>query len=79
VTESVVTVGYDETRIGRQLICRPHDALTLAEWVRRLEAARENACSLVGDEVYRAWRRYMAGSRVGFDASAASRALGPWR
>ena len=72
---------------------RPHYALTLAEWVRRLESARETARSIVEEEIYRTWRLYMAGSRVGFErheldvaqlllarrdeASSASRGLRP--
>ena len=58
-------------RAGFELVhaesLRPHYALTLAHWVRRLEAAREQACSLVSEEVYRAWHLYLAGSRVGFE------------
>jgi len=46
---------------------RPHYALTLAAWVRRLEVKRETARSLVGEEAYRTWRLYMAGARVGFE------------
>ena len=46
---------------------RPHYALTLAAWVSRLEAAKDQAIALVGDEVYRTWRLYMAGSRIGFE------------
>ncbi len=46
---------------------RPHYALTLERWVRRLEASRAAAVALAGEEVYRTWRLYMAGSRVGFE------------
>ena len=46
---------------------RPHYALTLARWVERLERSRESAVALAGEEVYRTWRLYMAGARVGFE------------
>jgi len=47
---------------------RPHYALTLARWVERLERSREVAVRLVGEEVYRTWRLYMAGARAGFES-----------
>ncbi|MBI3915098.1 MAG: class I SAM-dependent methyltransferase [Chloroflexi bacterium] len=46
---------------------REHYALTLRQWVARLEAHRDEAVGLVGDTVYRTWRLYMAGSAVGFE------------
>jgi len=46
---------------------RPHYALTLKAWVERLEASAETARELVGEEVYRTWRIYMAASRRGFE------------
>lgn len=46
---------------------REHYLLTLRHWVRRLEAARERARSLVGEETYRVWRLYLAASAHGFD------------
>ncbi len=46
---------------------RPHYALTLAAWVRRLEGARDQAIALAGEDVYRTWRLYMAGVRLGFE------------
>ena len=45
---------------------REHYALTLRQWVARLQAHRDAAVRLVGDPVYRTWRLYMAGSAVGF-------------
>jgi cyclopropane-fatty-acyl-phospholipid synthase len=46
---------------------RPHYALTLWHWVRRLEAAREGAIAAAGVERYRIWRIYMAGMAYAFD------------
>jgi cyclopropane-fatty-acyl-phospholipid synthase len=45
---------------------REHYALTLRHWVRRLEAQREAACQLVGEQRYRIWRLYMAASAHAF-------------
>jgi cyclopropane-fatty-acyl-phospholipid synthase len=47
---------------------REHYALTLHHWVRRLESAASDAVRLVGDEVYRTWRLYMAASAHAFAA-----------
>ena len=49
---------------------RPHYALTLAAWVRRLEDHSTEARRLVGEEVYRTWRLYMAAARRGFERGA---------
>jgi len=46
---------------------RPHYALTLKAWVERLEASTDEARALVGEEVYRTWRLYMAAARGGFE------------
>jgi cyclopropane-fatty-acyl-phospholipid synthase len=46
---------------------RPHYAETLLRWVRRLEAARDQAIALAGIERYRIWRIYMAGCAYAFD------------
>ncbi len=46
---------------------RPHYALTLKAWVERLEGSADRARELVGEEVYRTWRIYMAASRRGFE------------
>jgi cyclopropane-fatty-acyl-phospholipid synthase len=40
---------------------RPHYALTLRHWVRRLEAHAEEAARIAGERTYRVWRLYMAG------------------
>ncbi len=41
---------------------REHYALTLRQWVRRLEAHAEEARQLTNDAFYRIWRLYMAAS-----------------
>jgi cyclopropane-fatty-acyl-phospholipid synthase len=45
---------------------REHYALTLRHWLRRLEAARAEAEALVGEQTYRVWRLYLAGSAHAF-------------
>lgn len=47
---------------------REHYALTLRNWVRRLEEQHAEAARLVGEEVYRTWRLYMSFSAVSFEA-----------
>ena len=64
-----VAIGYAEdagfeTRDVESL--REHYALTLRQWVRRLEARHAEAADLVGEETYRVWRLYMAASARGF-------------
>ena len=46
---------------------REHYARTLWHWVARLEAHADAARAEVGDERYRVWRIYMAGSAHAFD------------
>jgi cyclopropane-fatty-acyl-phospholipid synthase len=46
---------------------REHYAKTLWTWVDRLESREEEARHEVGDERYRIWRIYMAGSAHAFD------------
>jgi cyclopropane-fatty-acyl-phospholipid synthase len=46
---------------------RPHYALTLREWVKRLEQNREEALKYVPESVYRIWRFYMASCAVQFE------------
>src|SRR5215467_12601919 len=41
---------------------REHYAMTLHEWVHRLEANAEEAKRLTNEATYRIWRLYMAGS-----------------
>jgi cyclopropane-fatty-acyl-phospholipid synthase len=45
---------------------REHYALTLRQWVQRLESKSEEARRIVGDLTYRIWRLYMSGSAHGF-------------
>jgi cyclopropane-fatty-acyl-phospholipid synthase len=47
---------------------REHYARTLWQWVARLEANAAKARAEVGEERYRVWRIYMAGSAHAFDA-----------
>ena len=46
---------------------REHYALTLRNWVERLEAGWDEAVALVGVQRARVWKLYMSGSRVGFE------------
>ena len=46
---------------------RPHYGKTLWHWVGRLEARQEDARRLIGEQKYRIWRIYMAGSAHAFD------------
>ena len=45
---------------------REHYALTLRAWVRNLERNHAAAVNAVGEQTYRIWRLYMAGSAQGF-------------
>lgn len=45
---------------------REHYALTLQQWVHRLEAHADRARQLAGEVKYRIWRLYMAGSAFQF-------------
>ncbi|MDO8774027.1 MAG: cyclopropane-fatty-acyl-phospholipid synthase family protein [Burkholderiaceae bacterium] len=47
---------------------RAHYAMTLREWVRRLEARHEEALQFVSEDAYRVWRFYMAACAVEFEA-----------
>ena len=46
---------------------RQHYARTLWQWVDRLEKNQEKARALIGEERYRVWRIYMAGSAHAFE------------
>ncbi len=46
---------------------RPHYALTLRHWVRRLEQRRQEALRYVPENVYRVWRLYMAVCALHFE------------
>lgn len=45
---------------------REHYALTLQNWVHRLEAAHEEALKYVTEPTYRVWRLFMSASAYGF-------------
>lgn len=45
---------------------REHYALTLRQWVSRLEAHHDEALEFVSEPTYRVWRLYMSGSAHGF-------------
>ncbi len=47
---------------------RPHYALTLRHWVKRLEANREAALAQVDEATYRVWRLYMAACALDFES-----------
>lgn len=65
---------------------RPHYAMTLRHWVRRLEQNRQAAEAHVGEAAYRIWRLYMAACAVEFEAGgtgiyqivASNRNCGEW-
>jgi cyclopropane-fatty-acyl-phospholipid synthase len=46
---------------------REHYAITLRNWVRRLEENHDDASKLVSESVYRTWRLYMSFSAVQFE------------
>lgn len=48
---------------------REHYALTLRQWVSRLEQRKDEAIRLVGDEVYRTWKLYMSASIYAFETA----------
>jgi len=45
---------------------REHYALTLRQWVKRLEAQHDQALQFVDEPTYRVWRLFMSGSAYGF-------------
>ncbi len=47
---------------------REHYALTLRQWVRRLEQQRAEAVRLAGEVTYRTWHLYLSASAHGFEA-----------
>ena len=47
---------------------REHYALTLRQWVKRLETHHEEAVALTDEVIYRIWRLYMSGSAQSFAA-----------
>jgi len=65
VVSSMQDTGF-EVRDVESL--REHYALTLRNWVRNLEAQRDEAVRLAGEGRYRVWRLYMAAAAVNFEA-----------
>ena len=63
---------------------RPHYALTLRHWVRRLEQRRTEALRIVPESVYRVWRLYMAACALRFEEGSVgvyqilAAPRGPW-
>jgi cyclopropane-fatty-acyl-phospholipid synthase len=47
---------------------RPHYAMTLRRWVKRLEERREEALQYVSESAYRVWRLYMTACALEFEA-----------
>jgi cyclopropane-fatty-acyl-phospholipid synthase len=47
---------------------RMHYAMTLREWVKRLEANHDAALNYVSEDAYRVWRFYMAACAMEFEA-----------
>ncbi|HLC34745.1 MAG TPA: class I SAM-dependent methyltransferase [Anaerolineales bacterium] len=46
---------------------REHYALTLRQWVRRLEARREDSLQASDEITYRTWRLFLSASALGFE------------
>jgi cyclopropane-fatty-acyl-phospholipid synthase len=63
VTELASQKGFE---IADVECLRSHYARTLWHWVERLDAQRDAAVQIVGEERYRIWRIYMAGSANAF-------------
>jgi cyclopropane-fatty-acyl-phospholipid synthase len=63
MTESAQAAGF-EVRDVENL--REHYARTLREWLHRLEGDETAAREIVGDETYRVWRYWLAGSAHSF-------------
>ncbi|MBO0700778.1 MAG: class I SAM-dependent methyltransferase, partial [Zavarzinella sp.] len=69
VLESAAAAGFDIRDVEN---LREHYAITLENWVRRLEANRAKALELVGEVTYRVYRIYMAGATMGFKSGVYS-------
>jgi cyclopropane-fatty-acyl-phospholipid synthase len=63
VMEAAAEAGF-EARDAESL--RASYALTLKHWVANLEANRDAAVAAAGEQAYRIWRAYMAGSSLAF-------------
>lgn len=72
--ESVSEVNLIAERAGFEVRdlenLREHYALTLRQWVKRLETRREDAIRLADETIYRTWRLYMAGAAYGFESGS---------
>lgn len=70
--DCVSNIQLGMERVGFEILdveaLRPHYALTLRHWVRRLEAQREAAVLEAGEATYRVWRLYMAACALEFEA-----------
>ena len=70
--DCVSNIQLGMERVGFEILdveaLRPHYALTLRHWVRRLEAQREAAVMEVGEPTYRVWHLYMAACALEFEA-----------
>ncbi len=68
---SLSRVAHEVAASGLEVVdvenLRPHYALTLKHWVRRLEARSTGAIHAASPEQYRIWRIYMAAMAFAFD------------
>ncbi|TAM10722.1 MAG: class I SAM-dependent methyltransferase [Nevskiaceae bacterium] len=67
VAEAQLEMGKLGLEIRDVECLRPHYAKTLWQWVERLDAHADEARRLVGEQAYRVWRVYMAGSALSFE------------
>ena len=69
--DRVSNIGNGMESAGFEIIdvenLRFHYARTLREWVKRLEGNRRAAQGFVGEQRYKIWRMYMAGSALEFE------------
>jgi cyclopropane-fatty-acyl-phospholipid synthase len=67
---AVETIAHIWPQYGFQLLdyenLRLHYAMTLREWTKRFEANETTIIKMYGDEFYRMWKLYLAGSESGF-------------
>lgn len=63
-TVALIEAGGLEVRDVHAL--REHYVRTIEAWAARFEAGRERVFELVGEEVYRVWRLYLAGGMLTF-------------
>ena len=54
-------------RVGRDVhAMREHYVLTVAGWLERFHAHREQLVAMMGEEVYRVWELYLVGGAMAF-------------